>query len=322
MNALRPRTLALALITIPLFLVAMGAVASASPGVRGQVLIEDTNEPVVVLTGWLDVPENVTVDDAVIFDGNATIEGEVTGTVLAFNGDVTISGTVQGDVASLNGRVIVNDGATVNGSITSRLEPRIAPAATVSGSVAQNQFNIDVLFVGRIAFWLAASVASLLFGLLLILFVPRAADATAHAARSRIGASLGFGFLLFIGIPIFGAIALITIVGALFGVAILTGMVLLYLVAYAAGALSLGRLILKPPRKAALAFLLGWVILRILALVPVLGGFLFAAAAVWGFGALAVAAFKAGREAKDDDRPGLPGHADALASPPPMPPAP
>ena len=79
---------------------------------------------------------------------------------------------------------------------------------------------------------------------------------------------------------------------------------------------------LKPPRKAALAFLLGWVILRILALVPVLGGFLFAAAAVWGFGALAVAAFKAGREAKDDDRPGLPGHADALASPPPMPPAP
>ena len=127
-------------------------------------------------------------------------EGEVTGTVLAFNGDVTISGTVQGDVASLNGRVIVNDGATVNGSITSRLEPRIS-AATVSGSVAQNQFNIDVLFVGRIAFWLAASVASLLFGLLLILFVPRAADATAHAARSRIGASLGFGFLLFIRSP-------------------------------------------------------------------------------------------------------------------------
>jgi hypothetical protein len=288
---------------------------------RGPVLIEDTNEPVVVLTGWLDVPEGVTVDDAVIFDGNATIDGEVTGSVLAFNGDVTISGTVEGDVASISGRVTLGDAAVVNGSLTSRFPPQIPSSATVRGGVTQNQFDVDVLFVGRIAFWLAASVASLLFGLLLILFVPRGAEATAQAARSRMGASIGFGLLLFIGIPVVGVIGLVTIVGALFGVAVLTGMVLLYLVAYAAGALSLGRLVLKHPRKAALAFLLGWVILRVMALVPVLGGFLFGAAAAWGFGALAVAAFKAGRTS-DEEVEGSKASELAAHPAPPMPPAP
>ncbi len=64
------------------------------------------------------------------------------------------------------------------------------------------------------------------------------------------GGSIGFGFMLFLGIPILGVIMLVTIVGGLFGVALLTGMVLLYSVAYAAGALALGRLLLKEPRKA------------------------------------------------------------------------
>lgn len=323
MNVSRIRRLAFAFLAVPVLALTGHGVASAADE-PGPVLIEDMNEPVVVLTGWLNVPEEITVDDAVIFNGNATIAGHVTGTVLAFNGDIIVSGTVDGDVASVSGRVTVTEGAVVNGSITSQRTPVIE--GTVNGGVSETQFNVDVLFFGRIAFWLAASVASLLFGLLLILFAPRAADATAAAARRRIGPSIGFGLLLFLGIPVIGGIALITIVGALFGVAVLTGMVLLYLVAYAAGALSLGRLILKPPRAAALAFLLGWIILRVMALVPVLGGFLFTAAAIWGFGALAVAAFKAGR----DSNPALPGATgdpttmagSATTTAPPIPPAP
>ena len=94
---------------MPALVLAGHGLASAA-GEQGPVLIEDTNEPVVVLTGWLDVPEDITVDDAVIFNGNATIAGHVTGTVLAFNGDITVSGTVDGDVASVSGRVIVEDG--------------------------------------------------------------------------------------------------------------------------------------------------------------------------------------------------------------------
>ncbi len=197
------RRLAFVLLAVPTLVLAGHGLASAADE-QGPVLIEDMNEPVVVLTGWLQVPEDVTVDDAVIFNGNATIAGHVTGTVLAFNGDVTITGTVDGDVASISGRVIVEDGAVVNGSITSQQPADISPGAEVGGSVTENQFNVDVVFIGRVAFWLAASVASLLFGLLLILFAPRAAEATATAARRRVGPSVGFGFLLFLGIPVLG----------------------------------------------------------------------------------------------------------------------
>lgn len=307
----------------PVLILAVDGVASAALR-QGRVFVEDTDEPVIVLTGWLDVPEDATVDDAIIFDGNATIGGHVTGTVLAFHGDILVSGTVDGDVVSISGRVTLDEGAVVDGSITSQLRPQIASTATVGGTISQNQFNVDVLLVGRIAFWLAASVASLLFGLLLILFAPRAAEATAATARGRVGASIGFGLLLFLGIPVVGGIALVTIVGALFGVAVLTGMVMLYLVAYAGGALSLGRLLLRSPRKAALAFLLAWVILRVMALVPVLGGFLFAAVAIWGFGALAVAAFSAGRDRRQEPTAaGSTGQPElTTTSAPPMPPAP
>ncbi|RPJ14791.1 MAG: hypothetical protein EHM22_01515, partial [Actinobacteria bacterium] len=51
----------------------------------------------IVLTGELLVPEGETVGTAVIFNGDATIEGTVTKSVVVFNGDVEIAGTVGDD---------------------------------------------------------------------------------------------------------------------------------------------------------------------------------------------------------------------------------
>ena len=74
------------------------------------------------------------VGDAIIFNGDATIDGDVRGNVIAINGDVTVSGTVSEDVFSLNGRVtLVTDEAVVEGDITSRFTPVIAPSATFDG---------------------------------------------------------------------------------------------------------------------------------------------------------------------------------------------
>ena len=77
----------------------------------------------VVLTGQLLVPEGATVGTAVIFNGNATIDGTATESVVAFNGDVEITGTVGDDVVAFNGRVIVRSGAEVDGDIASRQGP-------------------------------------------------------------------------------------------------------------------------------------------------------------------------------------------------------
>jgi hypothetical protein len=284
-----------------------GAAAAAEPS---------GDQPVVVLTGWIDIAADQRVDDAVIFDGDLTNDGVIDGNAVAFNGDVVIRGTVVGDAVALNGHVIVEDGAEVDGDVVSRLAPTIAPN-TVHGQVLRNEFRTEgVLLIGRIAFWIAASVSSLIVGLLLIALTPRGGEAAAEAARRRLGPSIGWGLLLFVGIPILGAVALATLVGALFGAAVLLGTVLLYSVAYAVGALALGRLILGPPKKLVLAFLLAWAILRVLALVPVVGGLLFVVAAVWGFGGLIVAGTRAGRAS---------GTPEILAAPPagsPVPPPP
>ncbi len=45
-----------------------------------------------MLTGRLNVEADTTVEDAVIFDGDATIDGSVSGNAVAFNGDVVVNG--------------------------------------------------------------------------------------------------------------------------------------------------------------------------------------------------------------------------------------
>jgi cytoskeletal protein CcmA (bactofilin family) len=274
----------------------------------------------VVLTGRLDVRSGDTFDDAVILDGDATIDGTVTRTVMAFNGDVTVSGTVGQDVVAINGRVTVKNGATVDGNVISSKAPLIAPGATVNGDVNQQSFNVDfgnLALVSRIAYWIAASVSSFLIGLLLTLAWPRVSDAIAAAARERVGPSIGWGAIMFFGLPIVGGLLLVTLVGALLGIGILLALVLIYSIGYAAGAFALGRLMLKPPTNRFLAFLLGWGILRLVALVPVLGVLLFVAMSVWGLGAITVAAYRASR--------GTGATAPVLTQPPgaaPLPPMP
>ena len=297
-------------------ILALGAAAASAQTL--DPTDDATDQPYIVLTGHLTVEDGTTVEDAVIFDGDATIDGRVNGNAVALNGDVVVNGDVSGDVIALNGRVTVAATGSVAGNVMSRLEPVLD--GEVGGDVQRNGLRTDGLLVfGRVAFWLAASISSLLFGLLWFGFFPRGGEAVANAARTAVGGSIGFGFMLFLGIPILGVIMLVTIVGGLFGVALLTGMVLLYSVAYTAGALALGRLLLKEPRKLVVAFLLGWVILRVLALVPVLGGTLFAAATVWGFGAIVVAAWRTGH---DKPRPVVMAPAVTAGETPPMPPLP
>ena len=163
--------------------VAIGAVLiAASPAFAD--FGSDPDEPFVVLTGALVVPNASAVSDAIIFNGDATILGDVDGQVIAFNGDITVSGNVTDNVVSFNGHVTLLAGAHVGGDIASRFIPQIAPTATVDGQLRSAR-RLDVNFgkltaVSRIFIWLATTVSSFLLGLLLVLFVPRAAEAVAR----------------------------------------------------------------------------------------------------------------------------------------------
>jgi hypothetical protein len=67
----------------------------------------------------------------------------------------------------------------------------------------------------------------------------------------------------------------------------------LYTLGYVVSAYFLGRLILRPPRNRLLAYLVGWGILSVAAVIPVVNVIALIAATVYGLGMVVVAIFRA-----------------------------
>jgi cytoskeletal protein CcmA (bactofilin family) len=274
---------------VGLSLLSTGSPASAQDGANEE-------KDLVVLTGRAEVSEDHTVGDLVIFNGPAIVAGTVDGDLVAFNGGVSVDGTIQGDVVAFNGTVRIQDGAVVEGDVRSRSSAQISEGAEIRGDVRGLEFTTvrDVADVVRFGFWVAVSISALLLTLGMVWLFPRAADAIAGAG-TRVGASIGWGALLFFGVPILAVLLLVTIVAIPLGIGVLLALVPLYAFGYAATAYWLGRVIVGPPRSRALAALAGVVVLRLVALVPVLGGLTWFFATLFGLGLLALAARGRGR---------------------------
>jgi hypothetical protein len=140
------------------------------------------------------------------------------------------------------------------------------------------------------------SVSTLVVGLVLVWLVGRGAAGILEAGRTQVGPAIGWGLLVFFGLPILAVMALVTLVGIPLGLGLLAALGLLYALGYGASAWVLGRSLLRPPTAWAVAFLVGWGILRVVALVPILGGLVWFAAVVFGLGVLVVAIWR-GRSA-------------------------
>ena len=256
-------------------------------------------EAFVVLSGRADVPQDQAVGDLVVFHGSATVDGTVDGSLTAFDAPVTISGRVNGDVVAFNGRVVLRSGAVVTGDVVSQNAPVVASGATIGGETRRVQTNLNwegFGWVGRLAWWLAVSVSTLVVGLVLVLLAGRGAGWILEAGRTQVGPAIGWGLLVFFGLPIMAIGALVTLVGIPLGLGLLAALGLIYALGYGASAWVLGRSLLRPPSAWVVAFLVGWAILRVVALVPILGGLIWFAAVVFGLGVLAVAIWR-GRSA-------------------------
>jgi hypothetical protein len=265
------------------------------------------DDDLVVLTGGAQVSEGETAGDVIVFDGPVSIAGTARGDVVAFNGRVDVSGVVRGDLVVFNGRVAVADGAEVSGDVRSRTTAQIDPGANVGGDVRGLDFRAfdEAVASARIGIWLAFSVSALVLVLAFVLLFPRGADHVAEAGVRSTGSSIGWGLLLFFGIPIVAVILLITLLGIPLGIGLLLAIAPLYALGYVASGYFLGRRIISPPRARALAAVVGIVILRVVALIPILGGLVWFAATVFGLGLLIVAGRQA-RELETEPRPVAP----------------
>lgn len=281
-------------------LLCLGFVALA-PGAAAQDEGGPDTDDQVVLTGRLMVPEGETVQNAVIFSGDAEIDGTVAERLIVFNGRTEITGTVRQDVVVFNGAVVLRSGSRVGGDLISLENPQIEEGASVEGSVDDlgTRWNLyEFTFVGRLAWWLAFSVSTLVLGLVLLLLAPGLDPASVRALRDRLGGTIGFGLLVFVLLPVVAGLLLATVVGIPLGLFVLLSLALVYTIGYVVGALALGRLVVREPSSRYLAFLVGWGVLRVIALVPFLDGIAWLVATVLGLGTLWVASRSAPREAR------------------------
>jgi hypothetical protein len=251
----------------------------------------------IVLNGRLVVPEGETVGLAVIFNGPAVIEGTVREGVVVFNGRAEISGSVADDVVVFNGDLVVRSGAEVGGDLVSQSTPEIEQGATVSGSTESvaTRFDFEGFgFASRFVWWIGYSISSLVLGLVLLLLFPGLDPSAITAWRERTGESIGWGVGVFFLVPLAAILLLITVVALPLGLFVMLGLALVYTVGYVVGAAVLGRLVVRPPTSRFLAFLVGWLIARAFALIPVVGGLAWLLASVVGLGVLFVVARRRG----------------------------
>jgi hypothetical protein len=268
----------------------------------------------VVITGGAVVAPGQTAGDVIVIDGPVTIAGHATGDVVSVSGPIRLTGRVDGDVIAVSDRALLGPGARVGGDLRyGDKRPELAPGAKVLGDISKEDWADTATgwgWVSVFAWWLAASVSTLIVGLLLVWLAPGALFAAARAVHERLGATIGWGVAIAICVPLLAILALVTLVGIPLGIGLLLAAIPVLLVAYTTTAWIVGRRVLGTRSQSPWWMLLaGWGILRLAALIPVVGGLVGLAATVVGLGALTVALWRArpprASAAPEPDRPAV-----------------
>lgn len=284
-------------------LLAVAALALPVTAASAATATGGTEAAIVVISGDVDVARGQSVDGVYVVHGDTTIAGETTGDVIVLSGDVIVSGRIDGDLFTAGGTARLLPSAEVTGDVEyGDQHPAIALDARVRGDVSKQDWpEVGGLFSGITQFliWLAVTLSLLVFGALLLLIAPRAADSLHTRSRERLGPTIAIGVAIAIVLPVAAFIAAITIVGLPLAIGIGLALLPLGAVAYVVSAYALGRRMVEPPRHRMLSFLAGLGALRIAAYVPILGAVVGIAALVFGLGLIG-AAIGAAREPDPD----------------------
>jgi cytoskeletal protein CcmA (bactofilin family) len=231
--------------------------------------------------------------------GEVVVAGTVGRELRVAGGRVSIEGVVRGDVDVAADTLEIGPAASIEGNVLHRgpREPRIDPGARIGGRVEHRPAEAPTAR----RFWVFALLLAALFatGAVMILLFPRFTPAAARTIETDPWRSLGVGVVTLLVAPAVVLALLVTAIGIPLGLVLLAGYLVALLAGYLVAALFLGILGLRrfgrpaPSRGAVVLGLLGGlVLLRLLALVPFLGGFVSLAALVFGMGALVLRLYR------------------------------
>ena len=264
--------------------------------------LDQSSRVLMAFNGDVTVAPGDTADAVIVTHGTATIRGDVRSLVV-IDGQAILEDARVESVFVAGGSLAIDATTVVSGDVRT-LDTTVSadPAATIGGSMAS--LDQDLIAAGAA---LVPAIGLFLLGLVLVTIVAGLALAalgarqvrTAEALISREpGQTLLAGLAGLVIVPVIAILAMITIIGAPLGLAIL-------LVAWPAAAYA-GYLVAgiwigdwlidrdNPKRRERpyLAAMVGLITLQILSLIPFLG----AIASLFGFGAVLLMAWRTFRQ--------------------------
>jgi hypothetical protein len=258
-----------------------------------------------VAKNLLSFSETITVDSTGKIGGSATafvntlaIDGSLGRDLLSFGNAVTVSGAVGGGIQAQGNHLTFNSGAQVDGPVKFKGEnpPSVSSGAKLAIPVEytkvqhHEKYAESGFYVWRVI-WTAAVI---LFGLVLFLLMPAFARDAADSAE-RYGASFGLGVLVMFGVPIAALIACITVVGLLIGIStLLVWFTVLYCAQIVVGAI-VGQWLMGHTRETWQLIgrmVVGVILVRVVEMIPHLGGWIKLAVLLWGMGAISLAIYR------------------------------
>lgn len=293
---------------LPFSLLVLMATVGLSPA---AALAQDTSAPEIavedqiVFSGTVTVPQGERVGEVVVFSGRVEVHGVVTGDVVVLEGPVTVTGQVNGSVIAADGVIRLAESARVGGDVLAGEPVQIRPGAKVAGDTrGETRFSLEapLAVLGELLGPISISISVLLVGLVLVLLAPRAADAVVDALGAAPLASLGWGALVLISLPVASVALVVSVLGVPLGLALILSLGLWWLVGLAWAAWCAGRALVRAPHGRVRAFLAGWAILAAVGLVPLLNAAAWTLAPVLGVGAMLVAAWRAREGRRRDGR--------------------
>lgn len=225
---------------------------------------------------------NLVKKDVLVFGGEININGEVQGKVKGNMGKLNLNGKIHRvDIEAEN--VYVDSGTTVleDFIVKSKNEPVIDPDAKILGKIEYKKIEkkaqkpkkgIAGLF--KTIFFLS----KLIIGIILIAILKPYIKTTNQILKDSTWKSLGIGFLTIIVIPVVSVLTLATIIGipiAIFGVFVFLTLAYISNIILSAG---IGEWIIKLIKKESIpspiiSFILGFIIITLIGLIPYLGFF-------------------------------------------------
>ena len=272
-----------------------GAITGSARVAGGNVVISSQIGRNVTLAGG-----NVVIEqggsiggNAYLAGGNVVVDGTVTGLLRATGGTVRINGAV-GDVNLSAGSLFVGPRARIDGDLRYRVPAdrvEIDSAATITGQMIAIPVREGMRFWTMLRLLWAAGF--LLAGVVLIALLPSAARAASDGLRERPGVAVGLGVIWICLLPIAIGIVGATIIGIPLALMLFGAYLIVLYLAGIVLALALGRMVLRNTDgsgrgRLIAAFLLGGIMLILLSMIPVVGGFLILVALLLGAGAILV----------------------------------